>query len=162
MNTDRRESGVSGKLPYSLKVHVLCVEVHQSCHDRQHQCHLRKLSPVLDCCHLFVRTWTWKTTKLQWTSNSPAPLKPKWCRLSGGTQTSLSISVFPNVLTPSLSAAPSLISAKIITVRWAWIVAAPFKTNQENTVMSNYNRKWQTRSYKTTISSFDSPLYHYI
>jgi hypothetical protein len=56
MHTDRRESGVRVKLPYSVKLHVLCVEVHQSCHDRQQQCHLRKLSPVLDCCHLFVRT----------------------------------------------------------------------------------------------------------
>jgi hypothetical protein len=56
MNTDRSESGVRGKLPYSVKFHVVCVEVHQSSHDRQQQCYLRKLSPVLDGCHVFVRT----------------------------------------------------------------------------------------------------------
>ena len=56
MNTEGSESGVRGKLPYSVKLHVVCAEVHHSSHDRQKQCHPRKLSPVLDCCHLFVRT----------------------------------------------------------------------------------------------------------
>jgi len=56
MSTDRSESGVKGKLPYSVKLHVVGVEVHHSSRDRQQQCHLRKLSLVLDGCHLFV--WT--------------------------------------------------------------------------------------------------------
>jgi hypothetical protein len=56
MNTYRSESGVRGKLPYSVELRVVCGEVHQSSHDRQQQCHLRKLSPVLDGRHFFVQT----------------------------------------------------------------------------------------------------------